>query len=895
MIDAATLVPLLDLYHQSVVGLRRAEAGRANFALDNLLARLQGVIEGLDPASQEQFAPLLGQMLAAKQRGDSITLADLIEYEMPATLRVADPGLSMPDVALIERLRSLNVHLGDRADLDMLRQRLDGLRGDVPGVRGLSVYHAWRCIEAGRVADALCLLRDEDERGSHSRQSAGLLLQSLVAAGDAEAAESLGDWFAREYPEALDAHFAAADIHRTNGDIAAATRLARKDIAAGRASAIRLLDAAEWLAQSGDLAQAIALVERAYACDDRVRGGFARLAWQLLPAGNWIDMFALIQRDEIAGRLDSGGRSLLAHVYGELGQLDRAVALLEKTYAEDPAPQNAFAWLATVPASAGRWGEALAIARRDAEAGRLAPDQRLWLAELYQRNGDADAARAEVALAYAADPALRDGHLRLALRAIEAGDWAEAGPLIREDFAADRLDPTSYGILAQVVGRDGDFDRAVALIEAAYAADAGPRNSFAWLAWIKADARDWQGALQLAERDVDADRLTPDWMIHVADIYAHCDLWDEAERLVGRAYDADPALRDGFARLANVAIQQRAYAKAVAYVDRDVALARGGPAGRGLLAGLRPFRLATGQWPADEPDDDAQRDYLAMQREHYTDLAASSDYDATDRYKRSNQAELIVGSYADHSFYPYEALLFPEDLDTSDLCAIDYGCGPGRMIERLARRFRRIDGVDICADALAVARANCADLPFDPRLIQTDGRSIPGVEAESYGLAYSVICLQHICVHAIRLRIFAELFRVLEPGGLLCLQMGYGVGHQAAIDYFEDQTGAAGTNGMADTMVLHPNDLIGDLARVGFRTFAYDLAPTGPGDTHSAWIFMRARKTADTTITVEHAGQPVDPAQLLHDQINHRIRAFNSGLLLRSSPPRIADGAATSV
>lgn len=233
--------------------------------------------------------------------------------------------------------------------------------------------------------------------------------------------------------------------------------------------------------------------------------------------------------------------------------------------------------------------------------------------------------------------------------------------------------------------------------------------------------------------------------------------------------------------------------------------------------------------------------YLAMERAYYADLVARSDYHGSE-FVTSNSAELVVGSYAAHEAFDYERWLLG-DIDVSaGATALDYGCGPGRMLLRLAPRFSRVDGADLCADVLAVARRRCSGLPSPPRLITTNGDGLPAGYARAYDFAYSVICLQHICVHAVRQRILASLFDALRPGGILAFQMGYGSGHAGMVDYYEDFVDAEGTNGVADVGVLHPSEICGDLASLGFSDIAYALTPTGPGDTHSAWIFIRARR-----------------------------------------------------
>jgi SAM-dependent methyltransferase len=219
--------------------------------------------------------------------------------------------------------------------------------------------------------------------------------------------------------------------------------------------------------------------------------------------------------------------------------------------------------------------------------------------------------------------------------------------------------------------------------------------------------------------------------------------------------------------------------------------------------------------------------------------------------------------------------------------ALEYGCGPGRMILRLAPRFERIDGVDISREVLDVAERRCASLAAPPRLFVTDGQNIPGETAGLYDVAYSVICLQHVCVYSVRLQILEGLFRALKPGGLLTFQMGYGPGHARMVDYFEDFVDAPGTNGVADVGVLHPGELAGDLERVGFVQAAYALTPTGPGDTHGAWIFVRALKPGRATaaLTADPEGwQAYGFVPLVHDELSMsraRERHLEQGVLAR--------------
>jgi SAM-dependent methyltransferase len=278
--------------------------------------------------------------------------------------------------------------------------------------------------------------------------------------------------------------------------------------------------------------------------------------------------------------------------------------------------------------------------------------------------------------------------------------------------------------------------------------------------------------------------------------------------------------------------------------------------------------------------------YLEMERAFYADLVARSNFE-TEAFTRTDSSELVVGSYVHHESMDYERWLLSGVSTRRDALALEYGCGPGRMMLRLAPRFARIDGIDISQEVLDVAKRRCARLATTPRLFLTDGQNVPEATQGGYDVAYSVICLQHICVYSVRFQILEGLFRALKPGGLLTFQMGYGPGHARIADYFEDFVDAPGTNGVVDVGVLHPGEIAGDLARIGFTHAAYALTPTGPGDTHGAWIFVRALKPGPATalITTSSAAGPAQGfAPLVQDDsamARARQRHVQHGILAR--------------
>lgn len=228
-----------------------------------------------------------------------------------------------------------------------------------------------------------------------------------------------------------------------------------------------------------------------------------------------------------------------------------------------------------------------------------------------------------------------------------------------------------------------------------------------------------------------------------------------------------------------------------------------------------------------------KEDYLNMQKGHYESEA--SRWSVVDKNP-------VVGSYHQHNqFEDYDKYLFPK-IDTSDMIALEYGCGPGRNLIRFYKQFKRIDGVDIGATNINNALINISDAELEvPNLYVNTGADIP-TENEVYDIVFSVICLQHICVHEIRYKIMEEVFRVLKTGGYFCFQMGYGNPKHDSVDYFANNYESTTTNGGNDVNVSDHNFLKTDLEKIGFKDFKHVIDRTGPGDGHGNWIWVQVQK-----------------------------------------------------
>lgn len=101
-------------------------------------------------------------------------------------------------------------------------------------------------------------------------------------------------------------------------------------------------------------------------------------------------------------------------------------------------------------------------------------------------------------------------------------------------------------------------------------------------------------------------------------------------------------------------------------------------------------------------------------------------------------------------------------------CALDFGCGVGRLSQALAGYFDSVIGVDI--SPTMVAKATEYDVTGKVRFIVNTSPDIPDVPRASVDLVYSRIVLQHNEVIEIE-HYLRTLARIVAPGGVLAFQL----------------------------------------------------------------------------------------------------------------------------
>lgn len=101
---------------------------------------------------------------------------------------------------------------------------------------------------------------------------------------------------------------------------------------------------------------------------------------------------------------------------------------------------------------------------------------------------------------------------------------------------------------------------------------------------------------------------------------------------------------------------------------------------------------------------------------------------------------------------------------------LEIGCGIGRMLRPLARRFDSVYGVDVSPEMIDRARTRLADLG-NVKVWLTNGTDLRPVKSASVDLAISYLVFQHIPETAAVETNIQDTFRVLKQGGLFKFQV----------------------------------------------------------------------------------------------------------------------------
>ncbi len=141
------------------------------------------------------------------------------------------------------------------------------------------------------------------------------------------------------------------------------------------------------------------------------------------------------------------------------------------------------------------------------------------------------------------------------------------------------------------------------------------------------------------------------------------------------------------------------------------------------------------------------------------------------RKKNLNEAALrdFFASGENHIAKILEIVRCQVTADPAMNSAVDFGCGVGRLVLPLARRYGHATGIDISDDYIAEARRNCqkqgitnADFCESVEQLASEGRR--------FDLAHSSIVFNHIPWSRGR-KIIGDLYALLNSGGVMAIQV----------------------------------------------------------------------------------------------------------------------------
>ncbi|NOK79100.1 MAG: class I SAM-dependent methyltransferase [Chloroflexi bacterium AL-N5] len=111
------------------------------------------------------------------------------------------------------------------------------------------------------------------------------------------------------------------------------------------------------------------------------------------------------------------------------------------------------------------------------------------------------------------------------------------------------------------------------------------------------------------------------------------------------------------------------------------------------------------------------------------------------------------------------------DSEFSPNKVLDFGCGVGRLVIPLAKRFDSVTGVDVSRSMIVEAEKNCIKFNLsNVEFVQSDDRL--SLLSGTFDLIHSYIVFQHIPVRRGE-AIFRQLLNTLNPGGVGVLQFIY--------------------------------------------------------------------------------------------------------------------------
>lgn len=335
------LRPFYDAYHDTVVGLRTGQTGRANSGLMRLTTLLTELIERMSADDQSAALPVINQMLAARSSNDTTTLADLVQYTLPKVLSRTEIAPHLLNPEIITALRGAHSSTANARPIEHLTETVRSAYRQFSQTQGLSVYHAAPLLARKAHSDAKALLHLENSSAIETPAVAYLLSLTLAYEGNHTKAVAIMEDAYAKCPTLRNGFIRIGQIKSAQGDHKGGLSIANKDAAAERMTPQWQIDLALLHGQAGDFPQAEKLIVEAYEKRPTMKDGFARLGWIRALQRQWPEAQDLMDRDYQNERLSPNQQLYLALIRAHMGAWDAAVQLIDNAYAHAPALKDA--------------------------------------------------------------------------------------------------------------------------------------------------------------------------------------------------------------------------------------------------------------------------------------------------------------------------------------------------------------------------------------------------------------------------------------------------------------------------------------------------------------------------------------------------------------------------
>lgn len=151
---------------------------------------------------------------------------------------------------------------------------------------------------------------------------------------------------------------------------------------------------------------------------------------------------------------------------------------------------------------------------------------------------------------------------------------------------------------------------------------------------------------------------------------------------------------------------------------------------------------------------------------------------------------------------------------TPEATVLEIGCGNGRILEPMARRFREVWGVDISAEMIKRGRERLADFAH-AHFVENNGTDMAEVPSDHFDLCYSYFTFRHFTEHVITERYLKEAYRALKPRGILKVEIS-GVYASNPFRHLYDENHADTWQGVRFSM----SEIVKMVEAIGFQMIA---------------------------------------------------------------------------